>query len=89
MEKEIIFVDGLYPKEPNVEWISASFGINVEKFVEFLNNNKSRGSNGYLNIDIKKAQKTGKMYASLNTYKPKEVKSVEQSPDRDNDDLPF
>jgi len=89
MENETIFVDGLYPRESKLDWINASFSINVDKFNEFLKTNKSRGTDGFLSIDIKKSQKTNKLYATLNTYKPKEVKAVEQAPDRDNDDLPF
>jgi len=89
MENETIFVDGLYPREPKLEWIAASFSINIAKFDEFLKNNKERGTEGFLSIDIKKSRANNKLYATLNTYKPKEVKSKEQAPDRDDDGFPF
>jgi len=68
MENEVKFVDGLFCND-KPEWMSAKLGI-TPKFIEFYNENKNEKGN--LTIDVMTSQKTGKQYAKLNDFVPKE-----------------
>ena len=64
------FIDGFYAKEPHPkvkEFIKCNIGIKKEVFQAWLSNQDSE----YVNIDVKVA-KSGKWYAQLNEFKPKE-----------------
>ena len=62
------FVGGFYPKEPKVDFIKCSIGINKNEFIEWF---KQQDPNEeWINIDIKAGQ-SGKLYAEKNNWKPK------------------
>ena len=70
MEKDIEFPKGLIVKAPRdgaPDFVKASISIKVEELVEWLS-----GRDGeWVNLDVKEA-KSGKWYASVNTFKPKQ-----------------
>ena len=87
---DIEFVDGLIVKAPHAKapsFVKAQISIKVEDLGLWLRA-KHKAGEQWVNIDVKSA-KSGKWYASVNTYKPKE-KEVKDSPKQDNsDDIPF
>ena len=64
---EVKFVDGLYIKEAVPEFILCKLNIQADRFVQFCKENQNE--NGYVSIDIKRAQ-SGSLYAALDTWKP-------------------
>lgn len=75
MEKqEKIFVDGMRFELPNeimkekTPWIKGRISCKVPDLITFLQ--KHQNNSGWLNIDLKKSEKTGKLYMELNTWKP-------------------
>ena len=84
------FISGLYLDEKvfdNGSIIKVSVN---EKFIEYYNANKNE--RGYVNIDLKRGKVSQKLYAELNTYKPKESTNANnaQVEDDDFDDsIPF
>jgi len=73
-KKEKIFVDGMRFELPNdlmkekTPWIKAKISIKVAEIIPFLQKHQSNA--GWVNIDLKKSDSTGKMYLELNTWKP-------------------
>lgn len=100
MAEEIEFVDGLFVKAPHEkapDFVKAQISIKVEDLGKWLRQ-KYKAGEEWVNIDVKVAQ-SGKWYAAVNTYKPKEkAKEPERRPvanktgnplaDMD-DDIPF
>ena len=80
-----IFISGFYIKESDKDWILCKLGINIEQFSKFVKEHKD---GEFMNIDICES-KNGKIYASLNTFKPKEKKEPEIDNSETDDDLPF
>lgn len=81
--EEIKFTEGLIVKraESAPEFVIANLSVKVDEFTKWLNENQSKG---WVNISLK-VSKGGKMYGSLDTWKPKEeTTSVDVE-----DDLPF
>ena len=76
MENNTIFADGLIVKESNVDFITNKLSVKVDEFKKFLD---THNSNGWVNLDIK-VSKSGKPYASLNTWKP----DTQQQPQQQN-----
>ncbi len=54
-------------RENAPEWVKASLSFKVEEFIAFLQKNDN---NGWVNVDLLES-KGGKLYGSLNTWKPK------------------
>lgn len=77
-QKEREMVSGLYPKEPSVHFVKATFGIKKEEFVDWFREKiKDEGSwkkdergDHWINIDILES-KGGKLYAVVNNFQPK------------------
>ena len=63
-----IFTQGLFVNEPRQDFIKYSISIRVDEFKAFLEEYKN--DKGYVNIDFKTSQKSGKAYGELNTWKP-------------------
>ncbi len=92
MADEIEFVDGLIvkaPREGAPDFVKAAISIKVADLRAWL----SQRSEDWVNIDVKEA-KSGRWYAAVNTYKPKEGKQeTKTKPAEDftgiDDDIPF
>ncbi len=78
-KKEKIFVDGMRFEAPSdtqkekTPWIKGKISIKVGELIPFLQ--KHGISTGWVNIDLKKSDNTGKLYLELNTWKPKDTTS--------------
>lgn len=80
------FVDGLFVKAPHPnapDFVKAQISIKVEDLGKWLRA-KYKAGDEWVNIDVKEA-KSGKWYAAVSTYKPKEKKSAADL----EDDIPF
>lgn len=89
-KEEIEFVDGLIVKAPNPkapDFVKASIAIKVEDLGKWLRA-KYKAGNEWVNIDVKEA-KSGKWYAALSTYKPKDKGGKAKPSHDDGDDIPF
>lgn len=84
MSDEKKFPDGLIVKEGNVDFCKAKLSIKADEFIKYLHDNSN---NGWVNIDIL-LSKNGKLYASLNNFKPDTSKKTEVKQD-EGADLPF
>jgi hypothetical protein len=85
---ETIFAEGLIVKknENAPEFVLCNLSIKESEFVEFM---KKHAKNGWVNLSLLVGQ-SGKPYAKLDTYEPKETPQ-QKSPEPiiDEDDLPF
>lgn len=76
MENTKIFVDGMRFELPaeqvkvKAPWIKGKISVKVPDLINFLE--KHQNQSGWLNIDLKKSDKSGKYYLELNNWKPKE-----------------
>jgi len=73
MDKELEFPDGLIVKAPNPNapsFVKASISIKVAELGVWLRGKQKAGEE-WVNLDVKEA-KSGKWYASVSTFKPKE-----------------
>ncbi len=73
MANDIEFVDGLIVKAPHEkapDYVKASISIKVEDLGKWLRE-KYKAGEQWVNIDVKEA-KSGKWYAAVSTFKPKE-----------------
>lgn len=82
---ETIFADGLIVKknENAPDFVLCNLSVKVEEFEKFM---KANSKNGWVNLSVLMG-KSGKPYAKLDTYEPKEetvAQAVQHS-----DDLPF
>ena len=82
---ETIFADGLIVKknENAPDFVLCNLSVKIEDFEKFL---KANSKNGWVNLSVLMG-KSGKPYAKLDTYEPKEetvAQAVQHS-----DDLPF
>jgi hypothetical protein len=93
MADDIEFVNGLIVKEPHInapDFVKCSISIKVSDFTEWL----SERSDEWVNIDVKEA-KSGRWYASVNNFKPKNKDRQENKPGANvpaaeyEDDIPF
>ena len=90
MAEEIEFVDGLIVKAPHPkapDFVKASISIKVEDLGKWLRG-KYKAGDEWVNIDVKEA-KSGKWYAAVSTYKPKEKEQPKGKFDDMKDDIPF
>lgn len=72
-KEEIEFVDGLIVKAPHErapDFVKASIAIKVEDLGKWLRE-KYKAGEEWVNVDVK-AAKSGKWYAAVSTFKPKE-----------------
>lgn len=73
-KKEKVFVDGMRFELPNQQlkekapWIKGKISIKVPELILFLE--KHQNQSGWLNVDLKKSDNTGKYYLELNDWKP-------------------
>ncbi len=71
-----IFADGFRFELPSPElkqkapWIKGKLSVKVAEAIKFLQEHESNA--GWVNIDMKLSEKTGKIYLELNQWKPKE-----------------
>lgn len=68
---ETIFPDGIIVKSPSPQapdYVVAKMSIKVDEFIQFLNANTQKG---WVNLEILNG-KSGKLYAKLDNYTPKE-----------------
>lgn len=73
MSKDLEFVPGLFVKPPHEkapDFVKASVSIKIADLGAFLRE-KFKAGDEWINIDIK-AAKSGKWYAAINTFKPKD-----------------
>lgn len=88
---ETIFAEGLIVKknENAPDFVLCNLSIKVEDFEKFL---KANSNKGWVNLSVLMG-KSGKPYAKLDTYEPKETpqqKAPKPVDDEDDeDDLPF
>ena len=78
MADDMEFPKGLIVKAPRdgaPDFVKASISIKVEELIEWLSGREGE----WVNLDVKEA-KSGKWYASVNTFKPKEPKEQETKP---------
>lgn len=74
MDKTKIFPDGIRFELPNdvtkekAPWIKGKISIKVPEFILFLEKHQSNA--GWVNLDLKKSDNTGKFYLELNSWKP-------------------
>ena len=93
-KEEIQFVDGLIIKAPHPkapDYVKASISIKVEDLGKWLRE-KHKAGDVWVNIDVKEA-KSGKWYAAVSTFKPKEKEAPKPGGggrfDDLKDDVPF
>lgn len=93
MAEDIQFVDGLIVKAPKANaptFVKASISIKVADLGMWLRE-KHRAGEEWVNVDVKEA-KSGKWYAAVSTFKPKEkaapAKKAQGFQDMD-DSIPF
>lgn len=93
-KEDIEFVDGLIVKPPHPkapDFVKASIAIKVADLGKWLRG-KFKTGDEWVNIDVKEA-KSGKWYAAVSTYKPKEEAAPEKKTggyfDDMKDDCPF
>lgn len=97
MENKVIFVDGLNvftPNENAPDWIKADMVINPTKLVKWLEVNNEHLTEGKEGLELRlqiKESKGGKLYASVDTYKPKVTEEVtsKETVFEEKGDLPF
>ena len=85
MENNTIFAEGLIVKknENAPDFVLCNLSVKVEEFEKFM---KANVKNGWVNLSVLMG-KSGKPYAKLDTYEPKE-ETVAQAAQH-SDDLPF
>jgi hypothetical protein len=92
-KEEIEFVDGLIVKAPHENapnFVKASISIKVEDLGKWLRA-KYKAGDEWVNIDVKEA-KSGKWYAAVSTFKPKEkdISGIKRKGfTEDDSDIPF
>lgn len=85
-ESKTVFADGIYfdrPREGGPSFVKGRVSIKVDQAIAFLNQHKNE--KGYVNLDLKEAKDTKKLYLALNAWKPTEQKTEELSAE----DKPF
>jgi len=92
-KEEIEFVDGLIVKAPHErapDFVKANISIKVEDLGKWLRG-KYKAGEEWVNVDVKVA-KSGKWYAAVSTYKPKEQAPAQKPAGKIQDmedDIPF
>ncbi len=97
-KQDLIFAEGfnIYsPNEKTAHFLFGKAGINVDKFIAFLNEHKNE--KGYVNLNFPISKKNNEPYAVLDTYKPQpkqqddgRTSPTEEYPEGINpEDIPF
>jgi hypothetical protein len=75
--EEKVFADGFtFKRSENApEFVVGRLSLKVDAAIEFIKQNQK---NGWINLDVKKAR-TGNFYIELDTYTPKDNKSVTEA----------
>ena len=98
MENKVVFIDGVNvftPNEKAPDFVKASLVINPTKLIAWLKENDQHLTEGKEGLELRtqiKESKQGKLYASVDTFKPKlkaEVTSKQTVEEEDIDSLPF
>ena len=104
MENKVVFIDGMNvftPRENAPDFVKADVVINKEKLITWLQSNGQHLRDGKYGKELRltiKQSIQGKLYASVDTYKPKPKTEVVLNGDMANqfneshigeDDLPF
>jgi hypothetical protein len=91
MTTETEFAEGLIvkaPREGAPDFVKAAISIKREEFISWLSSRDGE----WVNLDVKEA-KSGKWYAAVNAYKPKEAKPAKPAArvpsSFADDDVPF
>ena len=77
MENKVVFIDGLNvftPGEKAPDFVKASMVINPTKLIKWLQENDQHLKEGEHGLELRtqiKESKQGKLYASVDTFKPK------------------
>jgi hypothetical protein len=95
-DDKIEFVDGLIVKAPNPkapDFVKAQISIKVEDLGKWLRE-KFKAGNEWVNLDVKES-KSGRWYAAVSTFKPKENnptkgrQDMRAKPSSEDPDIPF
>jgi len=74
METDKVFVNGLVSKDvadSAPSWILGKMSIKVNELINWLEKNRElQDDNGWINLTVKRSQKTGKRYIEVDTWKP-------------------
>lgn len=105
MENKVVFIDGVNvftPRESAPDFVKADMVINKEKLITWLQSNGQHLRDGKYGKELRltiKQSVGGKLYASVDTFKPKPKTEVTLNGDMANqfneshsvaeDDLPF
>lgn len=105
MENKVVFIDGINvfePRESAPDFVKADLVINKEKLITWLQSNGQHLRDGKYGKELRltiKQSVGGKLYASVDTFKPKPKTEVTLNGDMANqfnesqsvteDDLPF
>jgi hypothetical protein len=94
MTTETEFAEGLIVKAPRdgaPDFVKAAISIKREEFISWLSSREGE----WVNLDVKEA-KSGKWYAAVNAYKPKDAKPAAKgsrrpapADDFDSSEVPF
>ena len=77
-KEDPIFPDGFRAFDAKPEWLMTTILINLPEFVAWAKENMDE--NKEVKLDVKRSQRTQKLYAQLNTWKPQPALD---------DDVPF
>jgi hypothetical protein len=95
MENKVVFIDGVNvftPNEKAPDFVKASLVINPTKLIAWLKENDQHLTEGKEGLELRtqiKESKQNKLYASVDTFKPKPQATVEAATVEATDDLPF
>ena len=96
MENKVVFIDGVNvftPNEKAPDFVKASLVINPNKLIAWLKENDQHLTEGKEGLELRtqiKESKQNKLYASVDTFKPKpQAATVQATTVESTDDLPF
>lgn len=67
-QREVIFAQGMVPRPRGnaPQWVDYKVAFYAPDFIKTLQENQD--ANGWVNVQVKTAKKTGKQYAEIDTY---------------------
>lgn len=95
MENKVVFVDGVNvftPRESAPDFVKADMVINKEKLITWLQSNGQHLRDGKYGKELRltiKQSVGGKLYASVDTFKPKAQEPQSITANGEEEDLPF
>lgn len=87
MNEEKEFIDGLYVKKPERDFIKCQISIKKDQFTDWYKKQLANKDDDWINIDVK-VNKEGKWYAEKNNWKPKAEGKINAQVEGE-DDIPF